>query len=259
MKLFKRLSIAVAVFIVLVGGTFFWLSNNYVVPVIMYHKVENSAVIKTDTVSPENFLKHISYIADHGYNVLTLDEFIEGVRGNRSFPRNSVVITFDDGYENNLTLAVPVLKKYQFPAIFFVSPGFTKKDGFLSWGQLRIIAGEGFSIGSHGMTQAYLPEIFHDERQYELKDSRRILEKKLGVPVNYFAYPVSGFTDEIKKEVKEAGYKGAMATNRGTDRSNKDVYEINRIRLCDKDNTDFILWAKLTGYYNLFRKLKPSN
>ena len=259
MKLFKRLSIVIAVFIVLVGGAFFWLSDNYVVPVIMYHKVEDSAVIRTDTVSPENFLKHISYIADHAYNVLTLDEFVEGVRNNRRFSRNSVVITFDDGYDNNLTFAVPVLKKYQFPAIFFVSPGFTKKEGFLTWEQLKIIVEEGFSIGSHGMTQAYLPDISYDDRQYEMKDSRRILKERLGVPVNYFSYPVSGFTDEIKKEVKEAGYKGAMATNRGNDRFNKDIYEINRIRLCDKDNTDFILWVKLTGYYNLFRKLKPSN
>ena len=67
---------------------------------------------------------------------------------------------------------------------------------------------------------------------------------------------IGGFSGLIKDSLKNAGYKGACATNRGYDRYNRDVFELNRVRLSNNDDSDFVLWAKLSGYYNLFRKAK---
>lgn len=256
MRILKKLFFAFVIVGILAGSAGIWVSYKYVVPIIMYHNVENSSHFKADTVSPENFAWQMAYLKNHGYQLLTLDELIEGIKEGRAFSRKSVVLTFDDGYENNFIHAFPVLRQYQFPATIFVSPGFIAKKGFLDWRQLRQMQKEGISYGSHGMTQGYLPDLSDEKRRYEIKNSKAILERSLNVRIDYFAYPVGGFNEEIKKLLAEAGYVGALATNRGYDRFNKDVFELNRIRFSDKDNSYFILMAKLSGHYNLFRGLK---
>jgi len=111
-------------------------------------------------------------------------------------------------------------------------------------------------IGSHTRHHAYLPELSRKEQEDEIKKSKWKLERNLGKRIEYFSYPIGGFSELIKKLVKEAGYKGACATNRGYDRLNKDVFELNRVRFSDNDNRDDILWIKLSGYYNLFREAR---
>ena len=98
---------------------------------------------------------------------------------------------------------------------------------------------------------------YSDKRKEdEIVTSKKILEENLGIEIKYFAYPIGGFNSFIKKVIKANNYKGACATNRGYDKSNKDVFELNRIRFSNKDNSDLILRVKLSGYYNLFRKSK---
>ncbi|MCR4336920.1 MAG: polysaccharide deacetylase family protein, partial [Candidatus Omnitrophica bacterium] len=85
---------------------------------------------------------------------------------------------------------------------------------------------------------------------------KRILEQELGVPIDHFTYPIGGFNREIQEIVKKAGYQSACTTNRGYERSNKDLYALRRIRLSNDNTSDFLLRVKLSGYYNLTRKLK---
>jgi len=240
------------------------LAQRYTLPILMYHKIENSDKTKTDVVSPAFFRKHMKYLKEHGYNVIPLKDFLKAkgnCPNNACLPRKTVILTFDDGYENNYTYAFPVLKEFGYPATIFISPDLIgkEKDGsrFLNWRQLREMRDEGIiDYGSHGMTQAYLPDISYEDQLYEIGRSKILLEKKLGVRIECFSYPVGGFDEKIKEEVKKAGYQCAVTTNRGHDRFNWDNFELNRIRLSDKDNTDTILWAKFNGFYNLFRKLK---
>lgn len=259
MKMSRKVFSLVVFLSVAAGVGTLWLPDKYVVPVVMYHKVEPGKTFASDVISPENLRRHCAYLQSRGYRVIPLDQLVSMVRDgvrSRQLPRKAVVITFDDGYENNFTEAFPILKESGFTATFFVSPDFMGRKGFLNWTQTREMVKGGMSIGSHGMTQGYLPDLALADRQWELTESKKVLEEKLGVPVDYFAYPVSGFNDEIKEMVRQAGYKGAMATNRGKDRWDRDVFEINRIRLSDRDNSGFVLWWKLNGYYNFFRKLK---
>ena len=256
MKPIKRLLLTLVVLAALVLGAGLWLDAHYVVPVLMYHRVEARDTPVADTVSPRNFDRQMRFLAERGYVPIGLDELVAGTRAGRRFSRRSVVVTFDDGYDNNFSEAYPVLKKYAIPATIFISPSFVGKEGFMSWPQILAMQEGGIAFGSHGMTQAYLPDCTPRELSYEINDSKRVLQKNLKTEVKQFAYPVGGFSDKIKNAMRQAGYEAALATNRGYDRMNRDVFEINRVRLSDKDNTDFILWAKLSGYYNLFRKTK---
>jgi len=245
-----------ALFIIATGGFLIWLSSHYVVPIMMYHNVNYTDVPKANTVSPQNFERQMQYLKDRGFHVLSFDELVQSVKRGESLPKKSAVITFDDAYEDNYTHAFKILKKYGFPAIIFAPSDLIGQDGHLNWEQIGEMAESGIAFGSHTRYHSYLPDLSADKQREEIIESKSNLEKRLGVAVDYFAYPIGGFSDSIKQIVEEAGYKGAAATNRGYDRFNKDVFELNRIRFSDKDDRNDYLWIKLSGYYNLFRAAK---
>ena len=233
-----------------------WVSNNYVVPIMMYHNVENTHYNEGNWITPENFERHMIYLQEHGYHIISLDELVSAIKENKRLAKKTVVITFDDGFENNYTNAYFILKKYGLTATMFVPSDLVNTKGRLSWHDLKEMVDNGIDIGSHGRVGDYLPSFSQIRQKDEIFESKRILEEKLGIKVNYFAYPIGGFTPKIKKMLIAAGYKGACTTNRGFDKKNKDVFELNRIKFSNKDNSDIILWAKLSGYYNLFRGCK---
>jgi peptidoglycan/xylan/chitin deacetylase (PgdA/CDA1 family) len=240
----------------------FGTRDKYVVPILMYHQVAmlgSSPVGDLNFVSPKAFAHHMDFLRDNGYHVLSLSDLVEGMQKSRMFTRKTVVITFDDGYEDNYTNAFPILLKHEFPATVFVISDAVGTPGFATWEQLKIMDQAGFTTGSHTRHHPYLPNLKNDAQlEDEIINSRKILEKNFGKPIEYFSYPSGGFSEHIKSIVKKAGYKSACTTNRGYDRFNLDVYQLNRIRLNDDDN-DLVLFAKLSGYYNLFRKCKSSH
>ena len=250
------LLVILAVLVVALGGFLLWLPRHYVVPIMMYHQVNYTDRTQPNWVSPQNFEWQMAYLKKHGYRVIRLAELVEAIEADKPLPKKSAVITFDDGYENNFTQAYPILRKYGFPAIIFVASDKVNTEQYLTWEQIKEMVAGGIDIGSHTRTEAYLPDLLVERQRNEIKASKDILEENLEIPVEYFAYPIGGFSESIKEMVREAGYKAACATNRGYDRFNKDVYELNRIRFSDKDNRADYMWAKLSGYYNLFRQLK---
>lgn len=257
--MFRKILSALFVFTLIIGAGLIWLSDKYVVPVLMYHNIAQNADQRADTVTPKNFEWQMAFLKKQGYHVLTLAELSEGIRQGKKFPRNSVALTFDDGNKNNYTAAFPVLKKYSIPAAFFVVPGWTGREGHLSWDEILVMHQAGMDIQSHSMNHVYLPEATEREQLYEIRESKRVLEVKLKKTIRFFAYPIGGFTDELKGLLKNSGYDAAFTTNRGTDRFEKDVFELNRIRATDRDTNGLVFGAKLSGYYNLFRKLKKAH
>ena len=180
----------------------------------MYHRFGYRQ--NTLFVTPENFKRQMKYLKDKGYKIISLDELVEGLKTGRRFPHNSVVITADDGYEDNYTYAYPVLKKYGFPATIFVIADFidTKKD-FMSWDELREMSRHNISFGGHTKNHAYLPSIKKEGALWdETRGCKESIENRIGSNVDYFCYPLGGFTGHVKQTVKKAGYKGACTTNR---------------------------------------------
>ncbi len=243
-------------FFILIGSFVFSVRDRYMVSILMYHNVDHSDRPKTNTVSPESFLKQMAYLQQHGYHVITLDAWVTAIKQNKIFPHKTVVITFDDGFENNYTQAFAILKQYQFPATIFLITDVVGKPGFLTWDQIKEMEKSGISFGSHTRLHSYLPSIDHAEQRNQIQISKEILETQLGHTIDYLAYPSGGFNESIQALVKESGYKGACTTNRGYHPHNDDPYEIKRIRFGDQDNSDFVLWVKLSGYYQIFRKWK---
>jgi peptidoglycan/xylan/chitin deacetylase (PgdA/CDA1 family) len=241
-------------------GFTFWLRDRYVVPILTYHHVGpcTNKVQNLNTVSAASFEYQMRFLRRHGYQVISFDDWVEGVNKGYSFARNTVIIHFDDGYEDNFTNAFPILKKEQFPAMVFLVSDVIGTPGFLSWDQVKEMEDHDFTAGAHTRHHQYLPDLPLDKARDEIAGSKKVIEQHLGHPIEYFVYPSGGFNQETKKLVQEAGFKAAGTTNRGKDKFNHDLFALNRIRIKDSDNRygGLILWAKLSGYYNLFRQTK---
>jgi len=228
----------------------------------MYHNIGNEP--GSFFVTPENFAKQMEYIKKNGYQVISLDELTRNIQAKIPLKRNGVVITFDDGYKDNFKYAYPVLKKHGFPATIFIITDFVGKGvaykgkQFASWEEIITMSKDGITFGSHTKTHFnFGGRMDEKEAREEITGSKKIIQDKLNLPVDYFCYPSGGFNDKTKELVKQAGYKGACSTNRGFVKFNRDVYELKRIKVTNSDASRFFsFWAKLSGYYNLFKKDK---
>jgi peptidoglycan/xylan/chitin deacetylase (PgdA/CDA1 family) len=243
----------------LMGAVGYWLFyDKYTVPIMMYHSVSENPPPQTASIKPDRFREHMEYLEKYHYNVITLAELVKGIKEDRVFPHDTVVITFDDGYRDNYTTAVPILREHSYTATFFVPTAKIDTPGRLTWDDAKDMLLTGMQFGSHGHRELYLPEVSQEDQRSEIYDSKKLFKDRLNMDAQFYSYPVGGFSQAIKDMLKKAGYIAACATNRGTDRYNHDVYELNRIRFGDKDDSEFILWAKLSGFYNIFRSLRNS-
>jgi peptidoglycan/xylan/chitin deacetylase (PgdA/CDA1 family) len=269
----KRLLVAIS-FVLSIAfiGFYIWLQSQYVVPILMYHSISSADTkpilvigrpdkvkLRLNIVSPKSFDKQMAYLKNNGYQVIPLDDFVEGNKMGRRFPHKTVVITFDDGYVDNYTNAFPILKQYHLPATIFLITDFVgQKTDMLNWEQVKEMSQYDITFGSHTRHHAYIPSLSKEHMKDEIIGSKHVIEDHLGKAVDYFAYPCGGFNEQAKAVAALAGYKAALSTNRGTDRYNIDLYELSRIHVNNWDN-EFTFWSKLSGFYDLFRHLRPSH
>jgi peptidoglycan/xylan/chitin deacetylase (PgdA/CDA1 family) len=116
-------------------------------------------------------------------------------------------MTFDDGLEDNYTIAYPILKEFGLKAYFFLLVGRIGTTGYMNWEQVRRLKEGGMTIGSHGMTHRILTELSDNELDYELFTSKSKIEAKLKSPVEYFSLPRGFSNRKIIEKAKHAGYK----------------------------------------------------
>jgi peptidoglycan/xylan/chitin deacetylase (PgdA/CDA1 family) len=250
----KKIFGVLVVLLLVFGGLLLWLPSRYAVPVLMYHSIDHTSHEPLNNVTPQTFSRQMAALRQQGCNVISIKEFAEGMQAGRRFAHKTVVITFDDGYDDNYTSALPVLRAYGFPAVLFLAPDHIGTRGYLTWDQIRQMAANGITIGSHVMGETYLPSLQGDKLVWALEESKRLIERELALPVEYLSYPVGGFTHEAQSAARNAGYRAAFTTNRGFSRG-VDIFALRRIRVKDTDGP-WAMMLKTSGYYDLFRSVK---
>ena len=262
-RLFPKIAISVllAVTFAVVLVYFFCMRPGRVTPILMYHSIGDDKE-STLSVTPGNFSRQMAFLKRKGYSVISLDELVSNITEGKPYLPKTVVITFDDGYKNNYVEAFPILEKHGITATFFLTTDHVgSKKEYVNWDQVRLMKKNGMDFGGHTRSGVYLPSENDPKRLWdEISGSKADIEAETGLEARYFCYPTGGFTDRIKRIAKKAGYKGACTTNRGYDRKNKDVYELNRVKVTDSDmNKPFHFRAKLSGWYNLFRSYRSGD
>ena len=204
------------------------------IPVLMYHSIIYGKG-NSNSLSIETFEKQMKYLKDNGYHTITLTDLYRYFMRVEAIPEKSVVLTFDDGYENNYSVMFPILKKYKFKATIFVITSHIDKDHkFMTSKQLLEMDKYGVDIESHTVNHEKLKMISKDKRLKTLIQSKKDLEKILNKKINYFAYPGGAYNKSAINAVKEAGYTMAFTIDgrwRGWSSKNDGLLSLHRVNI----------------------------
>lgn len=225
-------------------------------PILGYHRIGSFKGDHVPTVSPETFERQLAWLSRCRFHVVGLDAVAQALDRREAVPSRCVAITFDDGYEETCTVAWPLLKRFGFPATVFVTPAEVGLSGFATWDQVAAMSRDSITIGSHTMSHSYLPLVGADRLSEEIIQSKRAIEERIGRPVQFLSYPVGGFTPQVQAIVKEAGYRAACTTNRMSSRQIMDRFALRRIKVTERDRHALFFLAKISGYYDCFRRLR---
>jgi peptidoglycan/xylan/chitin deacetylase (PgdA/CDA1 family) len=196
--------------------------------VLMYHKICDRTVPALKVGTAE-FRRQQETLAAN-YRVISLNDLADCVDGTVDLPPRAVLLTFDDGYENNFTNAYPILKEYNHRATIFVPTDFigsgilphdrrlANPECVVSWEHLLSML-DVFEVGAHGCSHRILSRMEREAYEREIRDSKAVLEAGLGREVRAFAYPkgsIGDFNADTERAVRAAGFKFCFTTIPGT-------------------------------------------
>ena len=211
------------------------------IPILMYHsiqRVSRSEIMRSIHVSPLSFKIQMFFLKLLGYRGSSVTEAIEVLKTDSE--EKLVALTFDDGYRNFVTNALPTLDRYGFSATVYIvsdligdsnrwdeNTGISKND-LMSADEIKLCIAKGIEIGCHSATHAKLNEHKVDLER-ELLTSKRNLEKTLAIPINAFCYPYGIYDQTIKKLLHQYGYSSATTMKRGRASASDNAFELPRI------------------------------
>lgn len=211
------------------------------------------------------FKKQMAFLAAH-YRPISLTQAVEVLKNKSQLPEKAVAVTFDDGYKDNYTNAYPILKQCAIPATVFLTAGYIGSERILphdaydnpaynhllSWDEVRQMGEGGIEFGSHTLSHANLGKKNVD-MAYEIRESKRIIEKELNCAISSISYPfglIRDFNQGVKQSAVEVGYAFGCSAMNGVNDSEADIFALRRIGIEGSDNM-FTFKAKLNGCLDL--------
>ena len=206
------------------------------VPILYYHYIRvnpnpRDRVGFSLSTPPAMFRAQMQYLADHGFHVISLHEAVVAGKNHRGLPSRPVVLTFDDGYADFFTAAVPILQSHGFTATSFVISGRMGRGGFMTPSQVVAADGMGFTIGAHTVDHVALAAQPAARAVWEMMQSKLALEELLGHPIVDFAYPYGSFNQYDMAQAKTLGFETAVSTLYGSVHSAGQLFELSRMRI----------------------------
>jgi peptidoglycan/xylan/chitin deacetylase (PgdA/CDA1 family) len=212
---------------------------------LMYHAVTRGKQTPDWpwAVSEISFCRQLDFLSAEGYQTVTMGDLAASLVKPTG---RTVVITFDDGYVNNLTACDELIKRNMRASWFIVSgslgrrpawPADGRPDGrMLTPAELRRMHEAGMEIGSHTVSHARMPELDDPSLRRELMDSKTALEDVIGATVSSFAYPYGAWDERCAEAVKGAGYSAACTTRTGWTMRDCDPYRLRRLTVFNHDS-----------------------
>ena len=205
------------------------MTSGYSISILTYHHTEQAPPkgfpMRSLWVTPSSFSAQMRWLSRLGYRGLAMSELMPYLRGEK---KGKVVgITLDDGYQSNVSHALPILKQHGFSATCYVVSGrlgqHNEWDAALGMAKAALMSGEemrawvdaGMEVGSHTCSHADLNQLSLAQARHELLQSKSDLENLLQKPVTQFCYPYGHFSPEHEVLVSQAGYEAATTTHRG--------------------------------------------
>ncbi|WP_029001904.1 polysaccharide deacetylase family protein [Azohydromonas australica] len=240
-----------------------------IIPVLMYHSVapdldsDVHPYFRTVT-SPRSFARQVEFLKREGYEAVTMSEAARLLRQADTDASSAwackVVLTFDDGLLDFLTMAFPVLESADFTATVFITSGcigkpFLNGRPCLGKRDIQLLSQRGIEFGSHSVTHRRLVDLDWAEVTQEVVASKKTIEDIVGREVSLFSYPYrfpeenAAFTCRLREVLIDSGYSGGVTTVIGRPRAGDDVLFLPRLPMNDCDDAA-LLRAKLAGHYD---------
>jgi peptidoglycan/xylan/chitin deacetylase (PgdA/CDA1 family) len=212
------------------------------VPILMYHRIATEGPMDLDQfrVDPILFDEQLSALRQVGFQSISLRTWVEALAKAETPAGKPIILTFDDGYRDFLTAALPVLRKHSFAAIVFLVAGriggvadwdanYGEAAPLMTWPELFEIENEGIELGCHSLIHQPMTEMNDADLVTDTGKARRILERRLGHSVDHFAYPYGAENPSVQKAVASLGFKSAVSCRPGVSRPGDDPTCLPRI------------------------------
>jgi peptidoglycan/xylan/chitin deacetylase (PgdA/CDA1 family) len=209
------------------------------IPILTYHSIDESGSVIS--VSREIFRQQMDFLGANGYKTVSLGNLADSLLEKKALSPKTVVLTFDDGFENFYTAAYPILEQHDFRATVFLvtdlcdcynswdkNSSNVAREKLLSWRQIKELKANGIEFGAHTKTHPDLTKISAAEVEVETIESKAMIENMLGSEVTTFAYPYGKFNPAVKRAVAE-NFKAACSTNLGKIKQSSDLFSLERI------------------------------
>jgi peptidoglycan/xylan/chitin deacetylase (PgdA/CDA1 family) len=224
------------------------------VPIMIYHRF--AAELPTDfeqrtlTVDTGSFREQLAWLSDNGYRTITLAELFNAFYYDLPLPAKPIILVIDDGFADAYLEAFPLLQEYSLGATVAMITSAIDQPEYLSWAQIREMAGAGIEFVSHTVNHGDLAATSPEAARSELADSKRTLEEGLGRPVQFLVYPYgqpfasrAGEAQRmILKLLPQEGYVGALTTSSGppyiSTQSANLPYQLHRIPVSGGESLD---------------------
>jgi len=214
-----------------------------VVPILLYHHIDNSPSDNNYYISPYEFEKQMYILHEWGYTTISVEMLVTAIKQGVMLPPRPIILTFDDGTKSTFTNALPIMQKYNFTGTSYIVYNYVGVDNnYMDVEQIRALAAAGWEIGSHSISHVDLTQRPERERD-EIVDSRHKLEVLLNVPIESFAYPFGAYDRSSVDYAHFAGYHAAMGLGLQSLQSDKNLFYLYRMDI--NRNTDLTAFASL--------------
>jgi peptidoglycan/xylan/chitin deacetylase (PgdA/CDA1 family) len=213
------------------------------VPILTYHYIR----VNPDrydgmgfalSVTPSDFAAQMDWLAQNGYHTITTEDLFTYLNLYGGLPSKPVILTFDDGYADFYTTALPILRSHNFVAVSYVVTGFVGWPGYMTTAQIVEADRSGMEIGSHTINHPNLASMSAAAVWPQLTQSKLFLEQVLGHPVLSFCYPSGKYTSAVASAVSAAGFHDATTTRFGYSYTIANRYAWSRLRVSGGESLD---------------------
>lgn len=190
------------------------------IPTLMYHYVRvvdagSDPLGYNLSVTPQHLEEQLDWIAQRGYTTVTMNTLMRCLNGgsvDQPCPAQPIALTFDDGYDDAFTAALPALQRRGMVATFYIISSVVGQPAYMTWDQIRALQSAGMEIGGHTVSHLDLTTLGWDQARSEIADSKTVIEQQIGRPVNSFCYPSGRFNNDVVALVQQSGYTNATTT-----------------------------------------------